>query len=102
MEGGAVEATPGRAKRKGTAQQTAESMAAEKRKREAGEERKRKRGVRVRYVAEQTRGAATGEALARLMEVGTALMDRVSDGREWRDGSHRAKRMRRTERRGDG
>ena len=71
---------------------------------QAAEERKRKRAVRVRYVPERRQRTVTGEALARLMTVGQVLMDRVSDGREWRDNSLRVqeKRPRRKVGKGDG
>jgi hypothetical protein len=45
---------------------------------------------------------ATGEALARLMSVGAVMMDRMSDGREWRDGSQKVKRPRRKDKKGVG
>ena len=89
-------------KRGRTAAQTAASAAKYRRATTEGTERKRKREVRVRYVDWPRQRMATGEALARLMVVGRALLDRVTDGREWRDGSHEAKRPRRKEKKGDG
>ena len=41
-------------------------------------------------------------ALATSEGVGEVLMDRLSDGREWRDGSHKVKRPRRKVGKGDG
>ena len=86
-----------------TARRTAASAAAGRAAEEAAANRKRKRAVRVRYVPAKARKTAAADgALAKLMMVGEIVMDRVSEGREWRDGSHKMKRRRRTEARGDG
>ena len=92
----------GRAKRAHVAESTAASVAKHRRTEAAAEARKRKRAVRGKYIEVPRQQAATGLALARMMVVGAVLMDRISDGREWRDGSNKVKRPRRKEGKGDG
>ena len=94
MEGGT------RLKRSHTTAQTAASAVKHTKVVAAVAARKRRRAVR--YVETPQQRAATGTALARLLTVGEVLMDRLSDGREWRDGSHKVKRPRRKEGKGDG
>ena len=84
------------------AESTAASVAKHKKTVAAAEARKRRRAVWGKYIEAPRQQAATGLALARLMTVGEVLMDRISDGREWRDGSNKVKRPRRKEGKGDG